>query len=466
MLLRPIADPDFWWHIKTGEIILQQNNIPHEDIFSFSATGKPWIAHEWLSEVILYLTFLVGGITFTQMVFSLLIVFAFCLSIIQIENRTNLYAMGAALILGVIASTPVLWARPQVFSIVNFSLYIFLLHRFTRTESWIWLVPLPIIMILWVNQHGAFIIGLGIIGIFLLGLIIDNFVHLYKEKLSIRYLFNREVVCLIVLLFLSSLAALINPNGIRMLSYPFTTIADPSLQAFIQEWASPNFHERTWIPLALLFLALIGFGVKSKAKVSTTNILLLLIFGYLALLAQKQVAFFTIIAIPILSDLIDNLIPFTETHKKANIAVITVSILSVLAAIFMSVNTLMNLDKKQSEFMDSFYPSQAIDYFRQNEIKGNIFNSYNWGGYIIWNLYPGTKVYIDGRNDMYGAEHVKRYVDIYYALPGYEKALFEDNIKFILIEPDTYLAFALQESANWRNIYSDKVSVLFELISP
>ncbi len=464
-LIRPNEDPDFWWHIKTGQIIVEQQQIPHFDDYSFTANGKPWVAHEWLSEVILYLSYKLGGITFTQVLFSLLIVFAFGLSALRVESKGNPYAVGAALLLGVILSTPVLWARPQIFSLVYASLFIFLLDRYSRHKNLRALIPLPFLMLLWVNQHGAFIVGLGIIGIYLLATLIDRTVETVKQHSPVRHILSKELLSLGVVLFLSLLATLANPNGIKMLLYPFQTVNDQSMQMFNQEWASPNFHERTWIPLAVMYLALIGFGIKARRRVATANILLVVIFGYMALLALKQVSLFAIAAIPVLSDLIASVIPYEVQERKPAKLVIAVYALSILGFVVYGGVLIGQLAQKQAAFTREFYPVQAVEYIEREHITGRIFNSYNWGGYMIWNMYPETRVYMDGRCDMYGAELVTRFVDIYTTRPGWQKALMEDGIDFVLIEPNTYLSYALMDSPQWQVRYQDEVSVLFQRAS-
>src|SRR5512133_3908641 len=154
-VVRPLEDPDFWWHIKTGELIIQNQQIPHFDTYSFTATGSPWIAHEWLSELIMFLLYGAGGIILSTLIFSALILAAFWLTLFRIEDKSNLYAAGGALLLGVILSTPVLWPRPQIFSILYTSIFLVLLDRYLRTGKFGNLIPLPVIMLFWVNQHGA-----------------------------------------------------------------------------------------------------------------------------------------------------------------------------------------------------------------------------------------------------------------------------------------------------------------------
>ncbi len=460
-VLRPLEDPDFWWHIKTGELILQNQQIPHFDTYSFTASGRPWIAHEWLSELVLFLLYNAGGIILTTLVFSALILAAFLLTFFRIEDKRNLYAAGGALLLGAILSTPVLWPRPQIFSILYMSIFLVLLDRYMKTDKIGNLIPLPVIMLFWVNQHGAFIIGLGVIGIFIVGRLVDGLIRILQQKKGFKGFIDKPLFTLVLALITCILVTLVNPNGIRILVYPFQTINDASLQQFNQEWASPDFHERTWIPLAVMYLSLIAFGLKSKRSISTTNVLLVLVFGFMALSALKHVALFALVAIPVLADQMSSVIPFTENQPQKDRFVKPFSIVVLLGVIILFVNTLVHLAQKQEITNRDRFPVDAVNYMTENQINGRIFNSYNWGGYMIWNLYPQYKVYVDGRCDMYGAEFVKHYVDIYFAKPGWEESLDKEKIDYVLVEQGTYIASALQQTNGWQLMYEDEVSVLY-----
>lgn len=460
--LRPIGDPDFWWHLKTGQLIVQNHQIPAVDDFSFTANGKPWIAHEWLSEIILYGVYKAGGIPLSILFSAIIVTAAFLLTLLRSNEKKNIYALASALLLGVILSTPVLWARPQNFTLLYASLFLIVLDRFEKHGNTRLLILLPVIMLLWVNQHGAYIIGLGLIGIYILGNFIDRAVLVVRKQLEFKSIISKSLWILAIFFGICLLAVLANPNGVKMILYPFQTVGDDSMKAYNQEWVSPNFHERTWIPLAVMILALIWFAMKSKKPISTTNSLLCVVFAFLALFAVKQVALFAIAAIPILADLISDVIPFSESPGNLKKGVVPLAILSIAGIVFLGANSLIHINDKQSEFMDGFFPSGAMAFIQEEGIAGNIFNSYNWGGYIIWNRYPQQRVYIDGRCDLYGESFVNRYVDIYMGKPGWNKALKEDKIAYVLVEPSTYLAYALKDSSEWTQIYSDEVSVLYE----
>lgn len=460
-ILRPLEDPDFWWHIKTGQLIIQSKQIPFFDTYSFTATGKPWIAHEWLSEVFMFLLYNAGGIILTTLVFSVLILAAFWLTILRIEDKHNLYAAGGALLLGGILSTPVLWPRPQIFSILYTSIFLVLIDRYLKTGKLSNLIPMPLIMFLWVNQHGAFIVGLGVVGIFIVGRLFDALTRLIQQKKNWKKILDKPLLTLILTLIACTLVTMVNPNGIRILVYPFQTVNDASLQQFNQEWASPDFHERTWIPLAVMYLSLIGFGLKSKRSISTTNILLVLVFGIMALSALKHVALFALVTIPVLADQISSVISFSEDQTQKERFVRPFSLAVLLGVVFLIVNALVSFEQKQEIVTRDRFPVDAVNYMTENQINDRIFNSYNWGGYMIWNLYPQYKVYIDGRCDMYGEEFVTHYVDIYFAKPGWEESLDNEGIEFVLVEQGTYISAALQEAQEWQLIYDDEVSVVY-----
>ena len=463
LLLRPIGDPDFWWHLKTGKMIVETKSIPIYDDYAFTYTGTPWKAPEWLTEVFMYSLFKLGGVRLVILIFSLLSIAAIIVAGLRAQKDRNPYWLGFALLLGVILSTPVLWARPQVFLILYASIFVFLLEKYVQKRNLRYLIPLPIIMLLWVNQHGSFILGIGIIGVFLLASWIDGYSEFKKTNKSLkRVVFNRISLTLVTIIALCLLVALINPSGIKMFLYPFQTMSEPAQQEYIIEWASPNFHERTWVPLAIMFLALIAFGLRSRNRTSTSNILLCVGFGYLTLLSSRFSALYAIVSIPILTDLLTDTMPFRWSGKPNSKIIIPISVLLLTIVITYAILLLIGLEKKQSEFDESRYPISAVTFIKEREIQGRIFNSYNWGGYLIWSMYPENKIYIDGRADVFGTDRIRRFVDIYTTKPGWSSALVADNIDYVLIEPNTYLAYALKDSTNWKCIYEDPVSVFFQ----
>src|ERR1044072_2690079 len=146
--LQPITDPDFWWHLKTGEYIVQNHGIPHTDIFSSTRLGSEWVAHEWLSEVFMYGAFRIAGFAGLIVVFALLVTASFWVVYLQFRSRVGQPVIAAlALLLGAIATTLVWGVRPQTFTLLLASIFLYILDNYYRKkfEKAIWLlVPLMV----------------------------------------------------------------------------------------------------------------------------------------------------------------------------------------------------------------------------------------------------------------------------------------------------------------------------------
>ena len=168
MTLRPVADPDFWWHLRTGLLIVQTHAIPHTDPFSFTKVGSPWITHEWLSELLIYGLFRLGGYGLLIFFFSIIIAGAFVLFTCAARPETRPYVAGFVLLLG--ASTAPTWGvRPQMISLFITCLFLYLLDRYRQEDRLKFLIPLPLITVVWVNLHAGYFMGIALIGIFIVG---------------------------------------------------------------------------------------------------------------------------------------------------------------------------------------------------------------------------------------------------------------------------------------------------------
>src|SRR6266850_4126631 len=167
---RPIVDPDFWWHLRTGQYLVETRSIPHSDIFSAVFFGKEWITHEWLSEVFIYSVYRAVGFAGLIVTFSLIITAGFTLVYRRsAEQAGHVYIAGSAVLLAALAAAPTWGVRPQVFSFLFASIFLKLLDDFQKNPDkrsiW-WLIPL---MALWVNMHAGFAVGIVLIFIVIVG---------------------------------------------------------------------------------------------------------------------------------------------------------------------------------------------------------------------------------------------------------------------------------------------------------
>jgi hypothetical protein len=254
-------DPDLWWHLQTGQDIVASRAIPQTDIYSFTRAGSEWVTHEWLSEVLIYAVYRVSGWAGLLAVFSGFITAAFYL--VYRRSTGKPYIAALAILLAVAASSPLFGVRPQMITLLLASTFIAFLTSYSndgKSRRLYWMVPL---MLLWVNLHAGYALGLGLIGLYLVSIAIDR-----KWDLIPRLLMTLIACAAVVPL---------NPNGFRMFSYPLETLRSPSMAAFIQEWASPNFHQPMFLPLALFIFLLVAVLALSSKRLRASEVFLLFV---------------------------------------------------------------------------------------------------------------------------------------------------------------------------------------------
>jgi hypothetical protein len=218
-----------------------------------------------------------------------------------------------------------------------------------------------------------------------------------------------------------------------------------------------------WIPFTLMILFLSCTGLRGGRSQSTTQTFLLLIFLYMGLRDMRNIPLFTIVAIPVIANQLDALItiqpsttPATRRSSLLNGALIFLALVAVVARFFQQAGI------RESEIIKN-YPVQAVNWIQENRPGGRIFNSYNWGGYLIWRLYPEYLVFIDGRADVYGSSFLSDYKGISTIKPGWQEEFARYDIATVLIEPNSVMANVLRQSSNWQISYEDQTSVIFSM---
>lgn len=458
---KTLSDGDFWWHLKTGEYILQKGAIPRTDFYSFTNYGKAWVAHEWLSEAIFYAIYSRLGFNALILVFAILTALAFWI----ILKRTSAHPFigGFAVLLGVWSILPTIGVRPRVFTLLLASIYLALLSRYARTGTgraiW-WLVPL---MAVWVNLHGGFLIGLVLIMVTIAGILLDA----WLEGQSLQSLWPR--IRVLSLVFLACfLVAFLNPQGWRIYLFPFEIFFSPVQQQEIQDWSSPDFHQPQAFPLALLILLTIAAMALSPRRVKPSQLILFLATLYATLKSNRHMAIFALVAAPMLADYAQNWLASTRFGKifsekpgtdSSGLAVL-LSVLLLIPLIGLAVRLKTKIYSPPSQTLVKV-PLNAVEYLRSNQITGNTFTESNiWGGYVIWAL-PSNPVYIDGRIDMYGDEFVRDYVDLIRGRVDWKEPFDRYGVRVAIIRLGSPLILSIRQSSDWQEVYNDEMAVVF-----
>src|SRR4030095_12889271 len=241
-LIRPIDDPDIWWHLRTGQQILHTRSVPHTDIFSYTAAGKEWIAHEWLSQTLMYIVYTLSGWIGLIVLSSLITTAIFlylarhCAAPTQVVVVVSIISEAAAL---VVLRNP----RPRLATLLFTAVVFIMLRTYVRDDGKrLWL--LPVIIAIWVNLHAGYPLGLVLVLLATVALLPD------RNTRRVRHVLVVFVLCIV--------AVTANPQGVKMFVYPFATQFSSVQASLISEWNAPNFNERDTLPFLFLLLTLIA----------------------------------------------------------------------------------------------------------------------------------------------------------------------------------------------------------------
>lgn len=487
LALKPITDPDFFWHLATGKLIVSSRGIPRRDPFSHTVRGKPWVCHEWVAEVVIYAIHSAGGQVALIATFAALITATFTLLYIRCLRRLRqpgwrsslllsmtarkfsrrenfLAALGT--ILAALASMPTWGVRPQMVSMLLASVFLYCLETVDerlKAQGWPpgWLAFMLLLQTLWVNAHGAYPMGM-----------VFTAAYIAAAPLEDRW-WKHKWLALIPFLCLSLVvSAFLSPYGVRILTYPLETLASGAMREYIVEWASPDFHELRFQPLALLLLSLMGILAQSGKRVRVVDILLLVGTGYAALSSARHIPFFTLMAAPVLVEAAAaTALPGLEAasclsacggkqpgSQRASIAVAVILVIAQAAGTGVQLSRVVQLNRTAQE---ANYPVKALAFIEAEGIEGKILNTYHWGGYLIWRGYP---VFIDGRADVYGDRFLEDYAALYRGKADWREMVGRYPVDYALLEPDAPLSNLLRQSASWELVYEDEVAVVFILL--
>lgn len=470
MAIRVPTDTDTWWHIRSGELIVETGHVPRVDTFSYTRDGHKWIDHSWGAQVILYGIYRVFGghgvigdrgnvglALYTAILATGAMVFVYRMCAGTAYLRAFVVVLGAA-------AAAVFWSpRPQMFSFFLSALLLYLLHLYKREgRDWLWAIP-PL-MVLWSNLHAGFAIGFILMG----GALAGEALGALLDPGDPRAAGWRGVRRLAVVLAISIPAVAINPYGLDMLAVPFQTIGIGVLRDFIQEWASPDFHQPQVWPFGLLLIGTLAAVGLSSRRVDWADLTLVCGTAWMALVAGRNIAIFALVAAPLLSRHVDawlesrgwSLRPLRRVagvRLALNWLLLALVLLGTVgkAAAALGPHTL------RAAQLEAF-PAELAAFLRAEPPAGHLFNSYNWGGFLLFAA-PNVPVYVDGRTDLYDDAFLRRYLDVALVREGWGALLDEQAIDMIAIEAHSVLAQMLRErSEQWREqVFDGGRSALF-----
>jgi hypothetical protein len=424
----PILTPDVWWHLATGREIAR-SGIPHTDPFSYTLGGRAWLAHEWLADLVMHGADAAAGLGGVVLLRTLLLVAAAVFGYRQARIHAGLL-VALAVMLPAVAATQRNWLdRPQLWSFVLAPLVVGLLerHRLQGSRA-VWV--LPCVFALWVNLHGGFMLGLGVVVLWAVA-----------ERLGPRRSAGRKRLPIGVVVA-CALATLANPYGLRGALYPLHYVGS-GLAATIQEEQpgsldSPYAWVHFGVALALVLALVVPWVRRRSVPLPHVVVGLALVWlsmprlhgVSLPLAAERHAPLFLFAGSPILAWQIEALwggAPerWAVRHRAVLRAAPAWIAAGALAGLifWQAVRGLPHDASPQALVVPGRFPEAGARWLAGHDLPPHLINPYRWGGFLAYRLAPRYRVWIDSRGDLYGPERLREDELLYRMPPGSGRAV-------------------------------------------
>ena len=485
-----IKDLDLWLHLAMGRFIIENGYVPSVDVLSCTMAGKPWVNHEWLFQIIAYFSNQWGGADGLILLQVVVVLLTLTFLLLLGYNKENQLSTLIPLFLVLFVYRDRFTIRPDLFSLffLTFFLYILFYHIHRR-----WALPVLFIsQILWTNMHGFFILGPGLALVLVGSQWLKRHTRLLYEWNQVDRFTDQEYRRLQGILAVLILACLINPLGLEGAWYPLKILGHLSSESKIffakilelqkpVDWRHPLALTPYLHYKLLIVISFLSFFI-NRRKINLDLLLLWAVFLVFSLSAIRNLAYFAFMAYFVIFVNTSGLLAEQAALLKAVSAkmrhIFSLLIKIVIVLYLADYGTRLSYSgyydfdtyQRKSEFGGVSlrnFPYRAVDFLVQNNIKGNFFNDFNSGAYLVGRAFPNIKVFIDGRTELYGAEFFDRQ-DL--AWRG-DKKVFDEIVEKYRIDGlflgsvhapiAQKLLWQVSQDAKWVPVYLDYDAVIF-----
>lgn len=471
---------DLGHFIKSGEVMLESGAILQHDVFSHTYHGLQYVNSGWLAQVFFALCERMGGFELFLLLLTILLLASIIIIYHFIWKMIKHYKISLAFIVFAVVLGFTNWnIRPQLFIIPIFAFFYSYLYR-TEIIKNSFILLFSILMILWVNLHSSFSLGIILVGIFFLGEAVEKYYYTRSIKVLIK---DSRLKRLLVLLIILVSVTLINPYGIDI---------------WKDMWANASISQKRsgeWQPTMMnnfagycFFISIVISGVilkYSKRRITITEAILLLAFLFASFKAVRMIIWWGIVSAPILAihfcsiqavpKRVSRLKKGLESSKlKAqsskseheclplNIAILIFLLISAISFLpwlrpyhpIKTVRTFINPETN---------PVEIANYIEREKPKGNMYNDTNWGSYLIWRLWPEYKVFADNRLHLVPEEIWKDNCEVHHGYGNWEEILDKYNVSFVVLskKDNKRTIKFIKDNAGWKEVYEDKAGAVF-----
>lgn len=477
-----LRDSDIGWHIRTGEFILSSHSVPRIDLFSYTRAGQPWFAWEWLFDALIAAIHHAAGLNGVVLFSALILGVTYALLFRFIFRHSGSFVVSLLLTLLAFATAQVhMLARPHIFSWLFTLLWVEALFRFENGKKSA-LLLLPPLMVIWVNVHGGFILGLVLLALF-------GCSHVWKYLLSPGAANRQRVAHLAMALAACIAVTFVNPYGYKLHLHVYQYLSTSFFLNSIYEFRSPNFHVDGYGYFELTILLSVVAVALARSRATVTELLLLLFAIHAGLYALRNIPISAILIALALGSLWSranpsdagrrSIPPFLRSIADAVRAVsenmgalekqfrghgLAIAVVVASAAISMNGGRVGAVQFFSAHFDETTLPVRATEFIAAKGIHDHLFSPDLWSGYLIYRLYPATKLYFDDRHDFYGQAFIEEYLKAIDGTFQWRQPLDRYQVRWVLISANSPLSTLLKESKEWHVEYDDGLATVFSRI--
>jgi hypothetical protein len=443
--LSKLSDNSFFWHLRTGEYILD-HGIPHHDVFSYTASGTRWVAQSWLAELTyaaLYRS--IGGIgirLFVGAVGAGIGMLTYRLALRLVRDRMVACGLTVAALAGIYT----VWSeRPLLIGVLFLLVLLWVVEVPDSLVGRHPLVVVPVLMWLWANTHGTFALGFAYLGLHLIGRWVDGAPPWAGRE---RRLLLAAVISFAVVF--------VNPYGVELVTFPIQLLGRGEILSHIVEWKSPDFRQVWGVALGLWIVVFVVALSRGRHRVTRRDLIVSVPMLLLALWAVRNVAVAPLVGLPVVARAFAR----DEERPSELSRRLVVAAISVLALVAVVIGAQASTERT---FAFAPFPVKALDYVETHSaLRGSrLLTTDGAAGYVILRYWPAQKVFIDDRYDMYPTSVINDYFVLSSGRPGWAQILEQYHVETIVWKRDTPLGALLDESRQWTRVYRDPMNAVW-----
>jgi hypothetical protein len=446
--LVPVDDPDLWWHLAAGRWMFEHGTIPSVDPFSTAEAGREWLNYSWSIDLAWWAGYRVIGLA-APLVYAAIfqgLLLVLCMALVY-GDGSRLVRRAFVAALGFMAIGPRLPPRTYLVTFLFTGVTLLVIRAVRRGGSvrrGFWLVPM---FAIWPNTHIEFFYALFFLGLSAVSELIEEWQNGVRIGRRSTELFYLTAAC--------GAATLANPFGARLHLGIWRWMAPYLANGIISEMQAIPFRSVSDYLILTLFATAI-FALAQRRNRSLYDWGVLAVSAYISFQSQRAAWMVVWVSLDLLAGL-----PLLSTSDAAEVPPRRFFwSLSATLAVVVAVFSAALVRRSDLLIGENLFPFAATQFARDEHLQGPLFNDFNWGGFMRFQL-PETPGNIDGRGNIISVEEVVASIETWRGGPGWAKSQKLDEAGFVIANVRTALAQLLRFDSRFRVAYEDPVAVVF-----